>query len=107
MRGQPGLAGLIVVRDDDQDRVGPDVGGCPDHLDRMRCRIAATARNHWNTASGGFHCGCDDMAVLVASQRRAFARRAARNESVRALRDLPVDELTDCVFSNTAAGKWR
>ena len=107
MRGQPGLAGLVIIGHDDQRGVGPDVRGCPDHLDRVGRRIAAAAGDHWDTAFGRLDRSRDNVAVLVAGQRRAFAGRAARNEPVRAFRNLPVDELAECVFSNTAAGKRR
>jgi hypothetical protein len=44
-------------------------------------------------------------AVAVVRQRRDLARRPARNQRVRTLRDLPLDELAKCVFGDTPSDK--
>ena len=49
----------------------------------------------------------DHPALLVGAHRRAFAGRSARDQRVAALGDLPLDELAECVFGDTAARKWR
>src|SRR5215217_6962107 len=43
--------------------------------------------------------------MLVPAEGRDFTRRPARHQGVAALGDLPFDEITECVFSDTAPRK--
>ena len=105
MRRKPRLARLVVIRHDDQRRVGADIGRGPRHLDRMRAvellpQPAITGTRPLATSTVPRY-----LPMLVGGQRRALAGRPARHERVAALGDLPLDELGECVLSDTAAAK--
>ena len=92
MGGEARLARLVIIRHDDQRRVGADIGRRPDQLDRRRGRIASAARNYRDAPFGNFDRRGDDLPVLFARKRRALAGRPARNQRVAALGNLPLDQ---------------
>src|SRR4051812_10860414 len=96
------LAWLVVVRDDNERGVRADVGCGADHLDSCRRGIASAASDHRNPAPRHPDSLRDRLAMLIAAQGGALARRAARHEPVAALGDLPLDELGECVLRDTA-----
>jgi len=107
MRQQAGLARLIVIGHHHQGRIGADIGGGADHVERCRCRIISAAGNDRHAPSDHLDHSRDHVPMLVAGQGRDFAGRAAWHQGVRALGNLPVDELAQCVFGDTAIREWR
>src|SRR4051812_3526474 len=107
MGDEASLAGFIVIGNDDQHRVGSNVGCRPYELNRRSGRVAATARDYRNPAIRDLHRMVDDLAMLVAAESRAFPGRPAGNQRVRSFRNLPLDELAECVLHDTPAREWR
>ena len=92
MSGEAGLARLVVIRDDREDRVGAKVGGRARPLDRRFRIVGAGPGDHWYTAVRRANRGRDHLAMLVRVQRRHFAGGSAGNQAIRPLIDLPFDE---------------
>jgi hypothetical protein len=87
--------------------VGAAVPGDFRQFDRVGGAVGAAAGDHWNPAPRYLDRDFDHAAMFIGRQGRSFAGRAAGNEGVAALIDLPLDELTECVFGDTATAKWR
>jgi hypothetical protein len=92
MGGQPGLARLVVIRNDHQRRVGADCLRQLHPLDRGRGRIGAATRNYRHLTACGLDGDLDDPAVLGRGQGRDFAGCSAGYETMAAFGDLPFDE---------------
>ena len=103
----PILTGPVVIAHDDQSGIGPDIGGGAQIIDRMSDIVAAAAGDHRYAPLGDFDRRRDDVPLLVGAHRRAFARGPARHERVAAFRNLPLDQLAQCVLGDTATGKGR
>src|SRR5262249_27573918 len=58
-------------------------------------RIGSRTGDHRHAPSRGLDAKLDDLLVLVVTQRGRFAGRPARHKPVRALVDLPLDELAE------------
>ena len=93
MGRDPGLAGLVVIRDDDQCGVGSELLGHRHLAQGFGGRITAAARNDRDPARRHVDRGSDHGGMLVRTQRRGFAGRSARDQPARALGDLPVDQV--------------
>src|SRR3954447_15901118 len=107
MGSEASLTRLIVVGHDDQRCVGPDIGCRAHHFNRRSSGIAAAARNYRHPAPRDLHSMSDYLSMLVPIEGRTLTSRPAGYQPVGPLRDLPFDELSKCVFGDTAAGKWR
>src|SRR4051794_40145122 len=107
MRREPRLAGLVVIGDDDQRRIGAHVGRGADPLDRCRRRVSAATRDDGHPALHDLDSVGDQLSMLVCGQGRDLAGRPAGHQRIRAFGNLPFHEAGECVLSDTAAGKWR
>ena len=87
---EPFLRRLVVIGADDQRRIGAGLLGLPRQLDRVLGRVRAGSGNDRNPLplATSTH-SVDQPLLLVIGERRRFAGRAARHQSVRALADLP------------------
>src|SRR3546814_13266512 len=65
----------------------------PGEPDRLLGRVRAGTGDDGHPAPCDFDAERDDAVVLLVAQRRRLARRAAGNQPVRALGDLPLDEI--------------
>ena len=92
MRDQPGLAGLVVVRRHQQQRVGAHLLGMPAQLDGIRRVVRAGPGDDRHAAGRVLHRKADALGVLLVRQRGRFAGRAADDDGVDAVFDLVVDD---------------
>ncbi len=105
MRNDAVLAGAVIIRHDDQRRVGPGVfgkGHMPDGGDGI---VRSASSNHRNTARRLIDADLDDMIMLVERQRRAFPGGAAWNQGTRTFGNLPLHQRAKFVFGKRSVAK--
>ncbi len=88
----PFLGRLVVVRRDDEHRVGAGLLGVLGQFDRFPRRIGTGAGHDRHAALGLVDAPFHDVLVFVVRERRALAGGADRNKPAGALFDLPVDQ---------------
>src|SRR5260221_11988109 len=76
-------------------------------LDRLGGRVGAGAGDHRHLALRHVEAELDDALVLLVAQRRRLAGRAARHQPVRALLDLPGDEILEAALVDRAVAERR
>ncbi len=77
-----GLAGLGVVRRDEQQPVGAELGGLLGELDAVGRRVRADARDDDRVGTDGLAHGGEDVAVLAHAGGRRLPRRAGDDHAV-------------------------
>ena len=82
-----GLAGLVVVRRDEQQPVGADLGRLLGELDRVGRGVGADAGDHGRPVAHGVLDGGEDRAVLLGGRGRRLARRTGDDDAVVAVVD--------------------
>jgi hypothetical protein len=107
MRRNAGLTGLVVIRHDDQRRIGADVLGRRHHRHRRGGRIAAAAGDHRHPAARLDDRQFDHPAMLGGTERRHLAGGPARHQRIAALVNLPLNKFVKCVLGDTAIDKGR
>ena len=90
---EPFLRRLVVIGRDHERAIGAGLLGVAGQLDGLGGRVRSGAGDHRHAAGSRLDAELDDLLVLVMGERRRFARRPARHEPVRALVDLPLDQL--------------
>ncbi len=91
MREQALLRRLVIIRCDDEDRVGARLFGVLGQTDRFQRIVGAGAGNDRYAPAGRLDAEFDDAAMLGMRERRGFAGGADRNETVAPFGDLPLD----------------
>ncbi len=89
MGDQALLGRLVVIRRDDEQRIGADGFGMLGKLDRFHRVVGAGAGNDRHALGGDFHAEFDHPLVLVMGERRRFPRGADRHEAGGSLGNLP------------------
>src|SRR6516164_282009 len=98
MMKQAFLRRLVVIGAHDQRPVGAGLLRLASQGDRMVGRIGPGPGNYRAAALGHLDAELDDSARFVVVQRRRLAGCAARNKTVRTLRDLPGHQLLESGF---------
>ena len=69
------LAGLVVIRSDEQESVGPGLVGPLGQVEGFRRRVGTRARHDRHATSGVFHGLLDDGDMLIVVEGRGLAGR--------------------------------
>ncbi len=89
------LSRLVVIRHNLQRGIRANLPGLLRQLDRLSRGIAARTGNHRNAPRRVFDSGFDHQHMLFNRQRGRFTARTHNDERVRALFDMPVDQLAE------------
>ena len=90
-----------------QHGIGPHLLRVAGEIDGLRRGIGAGTGNHRHALVGRLDAELDDVLVLFVAEGRALAGRADWNEPVRALRDLPLDQLLERLVVDFPAFEGR
>ena len=106
MLGQARLFGLVVVRRNQEERVGAGAGGPPGEADRLVGGVRPGARDHGHVVDG-LDDRLDDLNVFVVGECGALAGGAGGHESrdARVLQALGVGG--ECFVIDTSVGRER
>jgi len=86
------LRRLVVIRRDNQLRVGADLFGMSGEIDRFLRRVGAGAGNHRDAARGAFDTQLRQSHVLLMAEGRRFTASATDDQTADSPRHLPVDQ---------------
>src|SRR5579864_2170542 len=103
---EPLLSRAIVVRIDDQRRIGARLFRVAREVDRFLGRVRSGAGDHGHPPLRHLDAKLDDTLVLVVAQGRRFARGAAGHERLGPLLDLPQDEGLKSLVVDRSVPKW-
>ena len=106
MRVDAVLVRAVVIRRHVQRRIGAGLFGVARQLDRVSRIVRSAAGDDRHAAAGNLDGDLDHPPMLVGRERRRLAGRSARDQRIRALVDLPLDERSECVLGDTARRKW-
>src|SRR2546421_11066172 len=93
------LCRFVVIGADNQGRIGTRLLGLPSQRDRVLGRVRAGSGNDRDSVTlGNFDTQGYQPALFVIGERRRFTGRAAWDQSVGTLIDLPSDMLLKCTL---------
>src|SRR5581483_9983810 len=97
VRDDAALRRLVVVRRDDQERIGAELVRLLGQMDRVRGRVRPGAGDHRGRLADRLDRGTEQVEALVVGERRALARRPRDHEPVGAVLHKVAGELLERV----------
>ena len=101
------LRAFVVVRRDEEERIGTDLFGILRQLDRVGRLIRARACNNGNAAAHLLHGIADCLTMLCIRHRRRFARRPRDDDGIRPARNLILNDTSELVVVYPGLRKRR
>src|SRR4026209_2081403 len=98
---------IVVIGRDERRPTCAGVFGMSSEGDSLVSTIGAGPGNDRYPALADFDGEPDDAVMLVMCQRRCFSRRTARHDAVRAVRDLPFNEIAERPLIELAVAERR
>ena len=93
MTEQAALCGFVVIRCDQQQGIHAKIRRLAAHLNGALCAVGTSPCDDRNTSSDCIHAALDHVHVLRHIQCGRLAGRTADDDGIRALRDLPLQDL--------------
>ena len=101
------LRGFVVVGNDLQVAVGTHLARKSGEVYCLRGGVGTAARHHRHAAFCLFHRHADNLAMLLHADSGRFTRGPDHTDTVRPLRDVPVDQLAQSGVVHTAVFMHR